>query len=455
VQAKKKTSRMKLKNCTYSRWKQNHAEVHKDKIFRALYPYTIFQQISFDEKLIDQVQKFEFEFSNYEAVINKIELQENGRFRTALTLSTQHKTDFAKWKKRTWNEKFQIVYEQDYQFITVFTKNEDISKELLRCFFKGNFNKITKDKSLPISDLLMKALTLQLAESIFGEGDFDKRYDLFLPGVRNLKIPKSFEKGAKNVSSIFPLYSKDRETWVFCSFDEERAHRLAYFNCNQCKNLYVIYCNPTYTRHFRCKHENVHVLSLFEFSYFKTKTLSNQYSEQIRFLQNHLNAIDEYSSNELLAEIENPKKTYYEIYKSELMESLGIMKLTPTSPNEFFLFLSSMNLLNAWINRSKKLNASEKLFRNMYFFKTYLGNTITQIIKSKILLDSLIFIQKDLIMININNFTFSFHNVPVNKVINDYINSDKNVDIKWTGKKLQPISPLIFRLAKQQNKAST
>lgn len=446
---------MKLNNCTYNRWKQNHVDEHKDKFFRALYPYTVFQQIYFDDILINKVQKFQFEFTHYEAVINRVELQGNGRFRTTFTLSTEHKNDLAKWRRRTWNEKFQIIYDQDYEFITVFTKNEDTSKEYLKAFFACNFSKITKVKSLPISDLLMKALTLQISESIFGEGDLDKKYALLSPAIRNLKIPKSFNKGSNYVSNIYPLYSIERDTWVFCSFDEERAHRLAYFNCNQCKNIYVIYCNPTYTKHFRCNHENVHVLSLFEFSYFKTRTLLNQYSEQIRFLQNHLNEIEEFSVEDLLLEIENPKQANYEIYKSELMEALGIMKLFPTNPNEFFLFLSAMNLLNAWINRNKKSNVSDKLFRNMYFFKTYLGNTITEIIKNDNYLGSSIFIQGDLIIININNFTFSFHNLPSNQLINGYILSKKNIEIKWTGKRLQPISPLIFRLAKQHIKSST
>lgn len=446
---------MKLKNCTYSQWKQNHEETHKDKIFRALYPYTIFQQISFDEKLVGQVQKFEFQFSYYEAILNKIELQENGRYRTTLSIKTQHLTKSTKWKKRAWNEKFQIVYEKDYKFITAFTKNEDTSKDYLKRFFKGKFSKITDNKSLPISDLLLKALSLQIAENILGVGDFDKRYDFLSPGVRSLKIPKSFNKGAKKVPCIYPLFSQGRETWVFCSFDEERAHRLAYFNCNQCKNLYIIYCNPTYTRHFRCKHENVHVLSLFEFSYFNTKKLSNEYSEQIRFLQNHLNAIEEYPIEDLLDKIESPKQKDYEIFKSELMEALGIMKLFPTTSNELFLFLSAMNLLNAWINRSRKSNSSEKLFRNMYFFKTYLSDTITRILESKSLMGSSIFIQDDLVMININEFTFSFHNLPSNNIIDEFINSEQNIEIEWTGKRLQPISPLIFRLAKQRIKAST
>ena len=68
---------------------------------------------------------------------------------------------------------------------------------------------------------------------------------------------------------------------------------------------------------------------------------------------------------------------------------------------------------------------------------------------------SSIFIQDDLVMININEFTFSFHNLPSNKIIDEFINSEQNIEIEWTGKRLQPISPLIFRLAKQRIKAST
>ena len=57
-------------------------------------------------------------------------------------------------------------------------------------------------------------------------------------------------------------------------------------------------------------------------------------------------------------------------------------------------------------------------------------------------------------MIELNNFQFSFHNVPLNDKLKNYLKSNDNKYMEWKGKKLQPISPLIFRYAKELNKSS-
>ena len=446
---------MRLRNCNFSTWRSNHDDDHKDKIYRSLYPYSIFRQIDFDLSFINIEQEIDLSYSLVVVKITKFELQENQRYRVTFSLKTEHKNFYTKWKFRTWEEKFQIVFSQDYDFVTAFTKNEDSSKKYLKNFFDGKFDKITPDRSIPISDLLFKSLVSLISEKIFGIGDYEKDFANLEKGVRSLRIPKSFEKGRKRKDTIYPLYSKNREIWVMHCFTEEDAHKIAYFNCNQCDKLYVVYCNPVYTKHFRCKHENVFVVSLFEFTYIYQNKISNIYSDQIRYLQNHLHIIPTYDIKYLIAEIDNPTNTEYEIFNSELLESLAIMKIFPSTNADLLLYISAMNLLNSWINRSRKNASKIKLFRNMYFFKTYLGDALSQILLNDEITDYQLYVENDLLIIEIDHYQFSFHNVPINNQLKIFMESCENKKIEWKGKRLQPLSPLLFRLVKERNKNST
>lgn len=443
------TKKTLLKNCNFETWAFNHSPEHKDRIYRELYPYSVFQRINFSENFLNKKQTIEFNKVKYFVEVLKIELQENEKYRTTFSLKTILKSTKHNWENRCWNEMFQIVYTTSNDFITVFTKNEDSSKDLLKRYFKGNFQKIYANRSKPLSDLLFRTLVLNLSEDLFGDGDLYYEFELKDTQVVNNEEHYQFKNKKSKYS---PLFSKGTELWVCHSFDEEKAHRIGFYLGNNTKKLYVIYCNPTYTRHHRCTYQNVEILSLFEFAFKHSKNVFNNYDQQIRLLQNHLNEQVLYSESDLLKEIENPIEEKYEIYKSELMESLGIMKIAPKKTDDLFLYLSAMNLLNAWINRQKQTKTKKKkLFRDMYFFKTYLSNTISEMLNNEKLLAK-IYLEPNLAMIEINNFQFSFHHVPLSDKMKEFLNSDKNIEIIWSGKRLQPIAPLLFRYARQLNK---
>ena len=179
---------MKLKNFTFEQWRKNHLPTHNDKWYRELYPFGVFKYIDFGNEFINRKQK--------------IELQDNNRYRTTFDLSTLPKSKTQEWKNRKWNTTFQVVYSQDFNFITVFKK-------------KAN--------------------------------------------------------------RFSPIYSIDRDIWVCYSFSEEKAHRLAFYNANQCKNLIVVFCNPTYTRHHRCDYIGTKIISLYELSELVSSAIRKKY----------------------------------------------------------------------------------------------------------------------------------------------------------------------------------
>ena len=132
---------MRIRNCNFERWAENHLAEHKDRVFRELYPYPVISKIDFSEEQVDKEQRIYFNHIEYYCVINKIELQENDRYRTLFRLTANPKSNSQTWKNRNWDDRFQIVYSKNYDFITVFTKNEDPSKDFIKRFYKGNLDR--------------------------------------------------------------------------------------------------------------------------------------------------------------------------------------------------------------------------------------------------------------------------------------------------------------------------
>lgn len=435
---------MYLKNLNFTQWCKNHLSDHKDKWYRELYPFHIFQKTKFHTKYTGVEQKIILNGISYFINIKNIRLQDNGKYISTFSVTTYPHSKAQEWKKRKWNTLFQIVYSNNYDFITVFTKNDDPSKDLINRFMKGNFLKIYENKSIPISELLIRTLILHIAEEAFCGGIHHQTFSHIPEGFRNLNLHPQF---LKNKFEFSPLYSVDRELWVCYAFNEEKAHRVAFHVANQCKNLLVVFCNPTYTKHHRCTFSQTKVISLYEFSNMVSSDVRKKYEPQIRFLQNHLNYEEKIIVDNLIDEINNPTKDTYEIKKSELMEALGVMKIIPINDIDFFQSLAAVNLINAFISRCKSNEKENKLFKNMYFFKTYLSNILSERINNPEV-SKPIFITEHLIIVELFDFQFSFHHVPLNEVLLEFSRSDRNIEIIWTGKRLQPIAPLILQYAR-------
>ena len=440
---------MKLKNLNFDQWLRNHSPDHNDIWCRELYPFNVFKHIDFDHALINKEQKLDFNSISYYVTLTKIELQENGRCRTSFDISTFPKSKSQEWKQRKWNTTFQIVYSQNFDFITIFAKKEDPSKDYVVKFMKGNFEKINSEKSIPVSELLIRTLIFHILEEAFPGGKHNQEFEFLDEGVNDRPEHPQFQRNKKN--HFTPIYSIGRDLWICYSFNEEKAHRIAFYNANQCQKLMVIYCNPSYTRHHRCKYEGTEIISIYELSEKVSSEVRNKYEKQIRFLQNHLNLLETVNIEELFAEIIQPKQKQYEIQKSDLMEAFGIMKILPKSETDFFHSLCCINLINAFLSRQRKgsqlLEKDAKLFRNMYSFKSYLCDILTERIKAKNF-SAPLYIEKSLIIIEVNGFQFSFHNVPLNETLEIFSKSQNNRNIEWSGKRLQPIAPLLLKYSR-------
>jgi hypothetical protein len=298
-----------------------------------------------------------------------------------------------------------------------------------------------------VSELLIRTLILHIVEEAFPGGKHNQGFSF--EGVIDRQEHPQFQRNKTN--HFTPIYSIRRDLWICYSFTEEKAHRIAFYNANQCQKLIVVYCNPTYTRHHRCKYEGTEIISIYELSEQVSFEVRNKYERQIRFLQNHLNLPETINIDELIEEINHPKQEEYEIQKSDLMEALGTIKILPKSDTDFFHSLCCINLINAYLSRKRKgsklLEKEAKLFRNMYSFKSYLSDILTERINVNNF-SAPVCIEKSLIMIEDNGFQFSFHNVPLNETLENFSKSQDNRNIEWSGKRLQPIAPLLLKYSR-------
>ena len=281
---------------------------------------------------------------------------------------------------------------------------------------------------------------MNIAEEIYPNGDHYKSYDLVKNGLSDLPT----QKFAKQLwDSFSPIYSVKRDLWICYSFNEDKAHRIALINANQCEKIIVVYSQPTITKHHRCKLPNSSVLSLQEFSSLMKPELYSNFERQISFIQNHLRVEMLQDKEELKNLIDSEHKSDYPIRKSSINESLSLIKLTPRSKNDVFQILCSFNLLNAWL----KSNTSVSNKREIYSFKSYLTPFLEQIIENNNF-DVSIYIKDHFALIEIDQFQFSFHNITVSKRIDGFLKSEANKQITWKGKRLQPIAQILFLYSK-------
>ena len=214
---------MKLINVSFEQWLKNHPPDHNDKWFRELYPFHVFENSDFSEQYIGKIQEINWNMVEYHVMISKIETLDTGRFRTTLEVTTFAKSKTKEWRNRTWNTTFQIIYSNDYHFITVFTKKKDPSKDIVYEFMSGQFQTLLENRSIPNSDLLFRTLLLHIAEEGFPRGKHDRSYRILEEGIRKLNKNPGFL--VKKIDKFSPIYSIKRDLWVCHSFTEDKAHR--------------------------------------------------------------------------------------------------------------------------------------------------------------------------------------------------------------------------------------
>lgn len=438
---------MKLRNFNYETWVGNHEEEHPATWFRKFYPFELLADVDFKEDLIGLEQTIRRGQLQYSALLKSLTIQENGRFKCVLAFRDQFDTKTKRWKYRTWQSDFVVIFDSDGAFVTVYTQKDDPTKRAVRSFYSADFERLGELRSIPLSAILIQSIVINISECYFPNGRQDAAYKWLPDGI----APAVDHPGIVRKKSNFfaPIYSVGRDLWVCYAFSEEKAHRIAIYNGDQCSKLFVVFVNPTPTSHHRCRYKHASVLSLNEYSSLWPEKSVN-WLNQIRFLQNHMNPSEKVISiDELEREIETPKQQDYPILKSHLMEAMNLQSLRPTTEDEMFHYLCAMNLINAWISGQRKQTQSsqDKKLKSLYAFKNRLADVLEHQLKTDSLLARM-YIDGNLVMLELQGYQFSFHAVTMGEQLTKYRESQRNEHIEWSGKKIQPIASLVYELGK-------
>lgn len=139
--------------------------------------------------------------------------------------------------------------------------------------------------------------------------------------------------------------------------------------------------------------------------------------------------------------------TEKEISYTQAKEAYISSLMTIKNKEDAFYFLSSMNLLNAYV----KKDYAQKDFAKKYKFKNYLLKGIEKLIKLN-LKDVDIYWGKKVVYIEIFGIQFSFHNIRESKTISRFKDTKENKYQEWKGIRLQPLASDIFEFSKSNYK---
>lgn len=437
---------MQVRSISFETWLTNHSDDHEAKWCRELYPWEIFGALDYSDNAINRPQEVESSSGRFVATIQNIFLGENGRTNILIHLGSKAESQSQQWRHRDWDDVFQLVCTPDGHFITLFTKKQDPSKDILRRFMTGGLGQVEAERSLPVSGMLFRSLISYAARDIFGLLN-----SAATTGSR--RATGQFRVGDSKDNGALPFLSRGNELWLMYAFNEEKAHRLAIANSGKCHSLIVIYCHPTFTQHHRCNEKTARVLSLSEFLSMGSPDIRVRYIPQMRFLLNHLRsdtAVPHPVSEESLRlQILSGSKTPREIQTSELREAKAGLGRAIVTTGDAAYVLACANLLNAAMNRKLGLyKGTQRLEKEVYSFKAHLARSLEELIRNHPPSTEVYVSPEDLVLIRINGVQLSFHAIPRTPFVREYTSLPENRPQQWSGIRLQPVAPLILDWAR-------
>lgn len=135
-------------------------------------------------------------------------------------------------------------------------------------------------------------------------------------------------------------------------------------------------------------------------------------------------------------------------YADAVRAKLVILNGSISSKEDLFLFLSSLNFLNAYVKRKD----APPDFKKRYFFKAFVAKGVNEMINQN-MPDASFCIEKGALYCSIDGLIFSFHDADASELM---LQAKKDahpnyVFQEWQGLRLQPIAGTIFNAAKTLN----
>jgi hypothetical protein len=439
---------MRIKGINFETWLKGHEQDHESRWCRELYPWSVFDALDYDRGHIGKDQIIDINDTRYVCRLLDVVLGKFDRPVYHIDLRTEPASDDARWKERQWAEEFWLVTTPDDHFITLFTKEEDPSKLLLKAFLNGNFKATEATRSLPVADMLFRSIVSYQIKDTYPDVEHARVFPWMEPWQRDLPIHTDLP--IRRVPHA-PLASRERDLWIHAVTTEEKAHRFAFNAARQCKELKIIYLTPTLTRHHRCDLPDVQIVSLSNFIGRTVTKKGSRFVEQVRHL------LDDLRTRDLVPTAKRATTLLKEALAAEgcepsaadLGEAKAALEWDVYNAHDAAYFFASANLINAVLSNDH-LRRKFRLGKDVYSFKARVGDVIESLIEAPVK-DVLIDLHDDgLAMATIQGVQFTYHAIPRSQRMKDYADANKEVVRSWLGKRLQPIAPLLLKWARAQ-----
>jgi hypothetical protein len=441
---------MKVHHLSFQTWCENHERAHDAKWCRELYPWDVFARIDYSPPMRRIPQTIQFGGIDYIATVKNKFVGKKDRAIFIIHLQTNIRSEKDEWEQRRWDNEFQLVVSCDGYFITIYAKGDDPSELVVTDFMKGEFTKVELLRSKPISALLFRSLISYAAEEMFGEFDRYAEYWRVKGGIRPLLPHPQFRP---NTNKYFPFLSQKRDLWISYAFTEEKAHRIGFYNADQCQQLIVVYCIPTLMKHHRCTYPDTQIISLQAFLRIGSQQTQLTYMNHVRLLMNHLRY------NQIAPPLLQPEKiadqihagglVEQEILTSQIREAKAGLELDVISIEDAAYFFACANLLNAALARRKRgSHQNQALLKEVYSFKQRVSRVIEALIEGSISGVEIYIGSDKIVYVCIEGIQFSFHAIHQTDVIKYHVGTSSNVLQEWSGIRLQPIAPLVLEWAR-------
>lgn len=146
----------------------------------------------------------------------------------------------------------------------------------------------------------------------------------------------------------------------------------------------------------------------------------------------------------LLRKLDDPDFSS-EINNKDVESALLRIKNKVFNSRDLFVVLCSLNLLNAAIKRKdfkKSLN-----YRDIKGNATRILSYLVSLRDQKFDIEFCINEEERCAYLEIYSVQFSFHQIPINAAVSQFIKSDRNKVVPWKGKRLQRVAGDLFRYA--------
>jgi hypothetical protein len=319
----------------------------------------------------------------------------------------------------------------DGAFVTLFhAKTEEPLEKMARAFFGRRWADLDADafKTLAVSRFLAATVVGQVAEEAF-KG-----------------IPLTHYPNARLIGGTAPMFASGTDLWIGYRFFSEDAYHWARHSTGTAVRVVALYFADTKYQFRTDLPPGTEVQSIAQLD---ATALGGRHEDLIRALLRGLELPTETRDPKQLERIVlgHTETPLVSVTEADVHEALAALKCPCGSKAELRYQLAAAVVLNAWIERERRLGFSQR--KKFYAFKQkveLLAAWVTEASPRGVELWAEVLSPSEapLLFVRIDDVDFSFHAIPIAR----RLLASRSEHPTWKGVRLKPIAPLVLAWAR-------